>query len=53
MYSPTRFSGNLPKFLEMECKDPFSQYLIRALAERQEYSLEVVHVLEDDVEGLC
>ena len=28
MYMPTRFSGNLPKFLEIECKDPFSQYLI-------------------------
>ncbi|KAH0357826.1 hypothetical protein KCU83_g431, partial [Aureobasidium melanogenum] len=27
MYRATRFSGNLPKFLQIECSEPFSQYL--------------------------
>ncbi len=29
MYTPTKFSGNLPYALQMECNDPFSQYLER------------------------
>lgn len=27
MYTPTRFSGNLPYALQIECREPFSQYL--------------------------
>jgi hypothetical protein len=27
MYSPTKFSGNFPKFLQMVWREPFSQYL--------------------------
>lgn len=27
IYKPTKFSGNRPKFLAMECNEPFSQYL--------------------------
>lgn len=48
MYRATRFSGNLPKFLQIECNEPFSQYL----CEISRRPMPVGHtiLLENDIE---
>jgi len=49
MYRATRFSGNLPKFLQIECSEPFSQYLDWvSMGQRGRVS---DGVLENDVQG--
>ena len=50
---PTRFSGNLPKFFEIECKDPFSQYLRDSQLLAHLISMNKMdHILQDNIERI-